>query len=184
MRLVAQEAQTGSGKLTDKEINSAVEEARKRRDAIIQGVNKLVSEAKQFIGDGKFSAANKKAAAAAAELEKLTGPYAEIQKRKLASFTAFLKSKWARNVNADAHRAYMKGKYKEAIFLAKTARKIDPVLQDNVSQFVKRCQEKIDAETFKEETSLLTIDPQNPIRKDERSEERRVGKECRSRWSP
>ena len=33
-------------------------------------------------------------------------------------------------------------------------------------------------------TDLFLIDPRNIVVVDGRSEERRVGKECRSRWSP
>ena len=41
-----------------------------------------------------------------------------------------------------------------------------------------------DAETFPLNKPVLITNVQNAIAKAGRSEERRVGKECRSRWSP
>ena len=76
-------------------------------------------------------------------------------------------------------------KLKDRLF--KSSSKLDAGLEaivDEAPAPVEGAQADLSANDLPEDDHPESSRPENPLTVDKRSEERRVGKECRSRWSP
>jgi Flp pilus assembly secretin CpaC len=147
------------------EVEKAVVEAETQRQTIADDVKKLCAEAKDLLSENKFADSLSKCMLAKDKLAPYSGDYFDGLKDNLDSLITTINLKWGDWLFAEARAAFEKGEYKQAIYLAKKSAKMSPKLTANTDSFIKECTKFIDAETYKEETDLLTIDPENPIRK-------------------
>ncbi|OGV54782.1 MAG: hypothetical protein A2017_16125 [Lentisphaerae bacterium GWF2_44_16] len=153
-----------TGKITADAIAQGEKE---RRQAVIDDVNNLISDAEKLAANGKFFEASEKCISAKTKLENLTGPFIDLKKRKLETFVKKLKYDWATKLERDAATAFLEKKYQECITLAKSASNICPEKQKSLDSLIARAKKYNDAVEFVDKTKLSAIDPENKIRKED-----------------
>ena len=159
------EAQENSG---DKAASAAQAEAELRQASLDKLIAQYVKEADKLLADAKYSEAEEKLKAADAELAPLgSGTYVEYNRDNIRSKLATLYKKWGNSLMGEAKDLYQQKKYKDASETAREAGKVNPLIQKDVDAFIKKCDDTVASNEFKNKTSLTTIDPQNATRKEE-----------------
>ena len=153
-----------NGKIT---ADAVAQGEKERRQAVIDDVNNLISDAEKLAATGKFFEASEKCISAKNKLENLTGPFIDLKKRKLDVFIKKLKSDWASKLERDAVTAFLEKKYPECIALAKSASNICPEKQKSLDSLIERAKKYNDSAEYADKTKLSAIDPENKIRKED-----------------
>jgi|GEM_PF-824866 len=137
----------------------AAEQIKTERESQIMEASKAGSDALALADAGKFADAGVVYTRAMAMLEGLPGEAAQQEKTRLEMAYSAMKVQWAASIMASAQKQYDEGDYASAAKTSSDALFVDEAKIDEINNFIARCQARMNAEQFANDTAITTVYP-------------------------
>lgn len=154
-----------------------------QRDAKVDSVDPMLADAVKLRNEGNYKAALEKCNAALKKIKDMNlgdGPFAVAKRSMILQLTNDIRSQWGKVLIRDARELLEKGyaevssnlqessaKIRRAIELAREARREAPETIEQADQITEMGEKLLKSNTFRQETSLAGLDPENASRKEQ-----------------
>lgn len=154
-----------------------------QRDSKVDAIDPLLAEAVELRDKGNYKAAVEKCDLALRKIREMNlgdGPFAVAKRSMIVQLSNDIRSQWgkvlirrARTLMQDGYAEAAKdpqassAKVRQSIELAREARRESPDTQDAVEQILQMGDKMLRSNTFRQDTSLVGLDPENASRKEQ-----------------